>query len=112
MGKHEGCFKAYYRTDKAYYADAVMHIGGKKEAEIMVGFQHPEGGTTGEFAFVWTELGCQLKAFDDSWDALYNFPELLEYMASVDSERISPDDFEEKLKELGIKDVTKREFLS
>jgi hypothetical protein len=69
-------------------------------------------GTTGEFSVVWTELGGkltpQLRAYDDSWSALAKFRDLLDAMAEVDDQDITPAQFYEICMRLGIKDLTPR----
>ena len=78
----------------------------------MIGFYNE--GTSGEFAIRWEQLGGRsiprLQAYDDSWSALVHFKDLLDAMASVDNENISPEQFCKLLVSLGIKDLTEREY--
>jgi hypothetical protein len=106
---HEGMTRGFYHHAEAYYAkNAPLQDA---EDEIMVGFY--DGGTSGEFAIRWEQLGGrsvpQLQAYDDSWSALVHFKDLLDAMASIDSENISPEKFCKLLVSLGIKDLTERE---
>lgn len=88
--------------------------------EITVGFYSPEGGTSGEFHFAWVSLGqndvaVQLRAFDDGWSSLVNMPELLQFMMEHDGEHargphMTPEEFVEGLKNIGLVDMTKRNY--
>ncbi|MDR9502601.1 MAG: hypothetical protein RI601_12465, partial [Desulfurivibrionaceae bacterium] len=44
--------------------------------------------------------------YDDGWSALNDFRDLLAFMASVDSDDISADDFSRALTVLGFEDMT------
>ena len=79
MRDHNGCKRAYIRSSKAYYAKS---LPTETIFKIMVGMYHPGGGTSGEFEFEWVDLGshglcARLKCFDDAWDALDQFKDLL-----------------------------------
>lgn len=106
MNTHEGCKRAYIRSSKAYYAQFLP----RETEKVMVGMYHPEGGTSGEFQFEWVILngkGCaRLKAFEDSWSALWLFKDLLEKMSEIDSEEIQEPEFCQLLDSLGIVDIT------
>jgi len=107
MNKHKDCKRGFIQLSRAWYADACL----KGIDDITIGFYHPEGGTTGEFSIKWEKLGGKvvpkLTAFDDAWDALLNFKDLLELMATVDSQNITPNEFCILLRSLGIEDRTK-----
>jgi len=109
MANHEQCKRAYYRSSKAYYANALK----EKNVSVLVGMYHPDGGTTGEFEFEWVELGgkycARLKSFEDSWSALSLFKDLLEKMAEIDDTGIQEQEFCEILDSLGILDITQYE---
>lgn len=109
MKDHSECERQFIQLSMAWYADANLPRGEKVEI-ITVGFYHPDGGTTGEFQISWRELGGRvvpkLEAFDDSWNALYNFSDLIKKMSDVDDDNISPEEFCKMLIGLGIKDVT------
>lgn len=69
--------KGFYVSHKSWYAPSLP----KREAEIMVGLYHPEGGTSGEFGIRWMEVGKKLtprlEIFDDAWKMFFaNFAEL------------------------------------
>lgn len=71
------------------------------------------GGTLGEFKFVFCKndilAGCRMIAWDDSWEVLAaHFPSLLLNISYI-AKSITPDTLVEKLKELGITDLTQYE---
>ena len=87
--------------------------------EIIIGMYGPDGVTQGECAVQWVMLADKatpyLKAYDDSWDALQNFRDLLDWMgdlmdwmASVEDQKITSQAFAEALRSLGFKDLTQR----
>lgn len=110
MKDHKGSKRAYVRSSKAFYAKVL----GKK-ISIMIGMYHPDGGTSGEFEIEWVDLGeskglcARLKCFDDAWDALAQFKDLLEKMAELDESAIQEPEFCKVLDELGIIDITEYE---
>ena len=114
MKKHEGCERGFHQASKSWYGK--IALGEFKNKEVLdtfsIGFYAPDGGTTGEFVVEWTELTAgqwvpQLQAFDDGWDALFNFQDMLKLMADADDKNISPDDFRKLLLSCGIVDLTK-----
>lgn len=109
MGKHTGCKRGFTQLAKAWYGEANLR-NSKSIDRFSIGFYHPEGGTTGEFIIAYEELGGKiiprLLAFDDGWDALFNFSDLIEAMAKVDDQNIPPDVFNKLLVSLGIEDMT------
>lgn len=80
--------------------------------EVMVGLYRKDGGTSGEFAVRWSNVGGKsvprLEAFDNSWAALGQFQDLLVAMSMIDDQGITPTAFCELLKSLGISDRTPR----
>ena len=108
--KHDDCIRGFTILSEAYYAKACQQKGTLDE--IMVGMYHPDCGTTGEFGIRWKLVGNEasprLEVFNDAWDALQQFGDLLKWMASVDGQRISPQEFAEALRGMGIIDRTER----
>ena len=108
--KHDGCVRGFVFRSEAWYASTANEPGTLDE--IMVGMYHPEGGTTGEFKIRWVSVGGRwtprLEVFDDAWDALQRFGDMLAWMATVDDEHVSPQSFARALRDLGIKDLTER----
>lgn len=78
--------------------------------KIAIGFYSKKGGTTREFSIQWINLlgtkTPRLCAYDDSWDALWNFRDLLEKMADFDDESPTPDEMCKVLLSCGIEDAT------
>lgn len=96
--------KAFSIPTRAWFANVL-----KEEPEhIMIGFYYENDGTEGEFKLEWNDIGIQLQAYNDSWEALSKMPELLELMAKLDSNEKEPtvDEFATLLKQLGYKDIT------
>jgi len=111
--KHDGMIRGFSHTGDAWYAKACLD-GMPYIDCINIGFyaDDGDGGTTGEFAIRWVKLGGKItpsiEAFDDSWEALSHFKDLLDEMTKIDSKDVSAKEFCEILKSLGIKDLTKR----
>lgn len=113
--KYKEMIRGFYHLKEAWYGDA--NLANRHDGlvdEVMIGFYGPDGeaGTTGEFCIQWIDLkgkACpQLQVFDDAWDALAYFSDLLEEMAKFDNKTPSPTEFCGILKRLGIKDLTPR----
>ena len=92
-------FRSY--TDLRKYKNQVS--GGQDE--IMFALHSPGGGVTGEIAMKWIPLAGrmvpQLQSFDDSWQVLSCFTDLLDKLSDVDGENITPDEFIKILESLG-----------
>lgn len=105
MKDHDGCKRGFYRSGKAWYAEA---IGG--DTAIHVGMYHEEGGSSGEMSVHWISLGGksvpQLRAFDDSWSSLFLFTDLVAEMAEVDDQNVTEEQFVEMLLKCGFEDQT------
>jgi hypothetical protein len=110
--KHKGDVRGFVQTSKAWYAKTSLTSPNIAES-IMIGFYSPEGGTSGEFEVVWERLCSKftprLKAFDDGWSALFGFGDLLEAMAGIDGQDVSPDEFVVILESLSIENMTETE---
>jgi hypothetical protein len=106
MRDHTGCIRGYYRSTKAYYAKNLQD----DNLNVMFGMYHPEGGSSGEMKMEWVDIGSkktpQLQVFDDAWDALGLFPDLITELATLDSKDINDDEFCIVLDRLGFKDIT------
>lgn len=102
--------RGYSHYNEAWYA-VLEDCGGD---EIMIGLNHREGGTVGEFAIRWHELGqClvpRLEAFNDSWKILVgHFADLLAVLPEFHDANITPKAMCQVLDQLGIEDQTPRE---
>lgn len=114
-------------SESWWAAAAAATLGRKGDDvidEIMVGFYDTDrgvigaGGTSGEFAFVWYKLAgksaIRLECYSDGWSSLIRIPRLLNMMNDIDSDAryttgdISPQQFGELLKSIGIRDMTNR----
>ena len=106
---HEGDCRAFTHHNEAWYK---RELGNGATDEITIGFYCPDGGTSGEFTIRWHILQGEpcprLEAFEDSWDSLWNFKDLLEKMAEMDESNPTPAEMVEVLLGLGIKDETPR----
>lgn len=102
----EKSIKAFTIPYETWYKNVIL---GKPH--IYIGFYYENGGTDGEFKISWEDFGIQLQAFEDSWEVLSKMPELIELMAKIDKEKLSPtvSQFSEMLKGIGFKDITERE---
>lgn len=109
MKDHADCKRQFIQLSRAWYADANLR-GGEVIDEITMGFYHKDGGTTGEFAIRWIELSGSktpmLCSFDDSWDALWQFRDVLEVMATMDGTNPTPEEICKMLVSVGVEDNT------
>jgi hypothetical protein len=102
--------RAFYRSDKAYYADA----NRIKLPEINFGLYDKDGGCVAEITAVWMELGNdlvpQIQIFDDAWEVFAEMKDLIDELAKYNRKAISDDKFAEILLSLGFKDRTEYEI--
>lgn len=116
MNKHEGCTRGYRHLSKSWHGPYTLaHSKRNLVDEIMIGmYDVEEGGTTGEFSVEWNRLGDrvvpQLKVYDDAWDALLEFQDMLEAMKLHDDKTISPDEFCDILEDCDIINMTSTEY--
>lgn len=101
-------FREFIVSHRAYYARVLP----SDRIEVNLSLSSREGGTAGEFAIRWHQLGGRpvprLEAFGDSWNALVNhFGDVLAWLASQDGEDPQVDDVVSALKGMGIEDGTK-----
>lgn len=82
--------------------------------EFMVGLQHPDGGTLGEFSIRFydfagiggvKDIAARLEAFGDSWRALA-YSHLIDELAALDDKPQGPDEIRDLLLGLGYEDRT------
>lgn len=108
--KHAECLRAFVIKSEAWYASLLPPTD--KLDEISIGMYHPGGGTTGEFAIRWHDLARRsvprLEVFHDGWDALLQFRDVLDWLASVDGQCPTPQDVAAVLRSLGVQDRTDR----
>ena len=89
----------YFRS----YTDLRKYSG--RESEVMFALHSPGGGVTGEVAMRWILLGGkevpQLQVFDDAWEVMACFHDVMDKLADYDGENITPDKFIEILESFG-----------
>lgn len=111
MNKHEGCIRAFTHLSESWYGKACLASGTTIDS-VTMGFYHPDGGTTGEFEIHWEKLAGRvtprLEVFDDAWDALHEFRDVIALMAKHDGEDIGPHELCNLLRDCGIIDRTER----
>lgn len=111
--KHFDCTRCFSHLKEAYYGENILKHADFED-DITLGFYHADGGTTGEFSIKWVNIGSKvvpkLEAFDDSWNALLCFADVLQKMAENDNNNLTPQEFCELLKTCDITDITKREI--
>lgn len=118
---HEGDIKQYVVLSEAWYGDANLKTPRpetkpylKKVENVMFGFYCPDGGTSGEMAMNWYLLGDDktasacLECWNDAWHTLAQFKDVIDALADVDNEDISPKQFTAILDKCGFVDATPR----
>ena len=109
MKNHEGAHKGFVHLARSWYSSSAARCGGIVD-EVMFGFYYEDGGTSGEIAMTWDKLGGkivpQLQVYDDAWNALGEFKDVIDMMAEVDGENIPPNKFCEILLACGFQDDT------
>ncbi len=111
LSKHEGCYKGYTLMSESWYYEANRPTMNCMD-EVNFGYFDPEGGTSGEMSMEWhdlnNELVPKLGVYNDGWDALSNFQDLIVELGKLDDINISPKQFCDLLDTLGFKDGTER----
>jgi len=107
MKNHDGMIRGFHWSNRAHYKHIIDY------PEVSFGMYHPDGGTTGEMLVKWVWLDNKytpkFECFDDGWNALSLFGDLIQKMGEVDSEDITDEQFVEMLLSCGFKDLTKYE---
>jgi hypothetical protein len=109
-------YRSFTHCSEAYYTKPIGLSPGVVD-EIFFGLSCGGGGTHGEMKMEFRELGRkivpQLQVFDDGWEVLASFTDLLTEMAKVSCpcsvNSITPKQFCEMLVRCGFKDITLRE---
>ncbi len=100
--------RGFVQLSKAWYGKAAL-VGDEID-NFSIGFFHEDNYPRGNFTISYEELGGmitpKLEAFGDSWAILSYFPYLLKRMAELDDKNIPPDELNQLLVSLGIKDQT------
>ncbi len=103
--------REFYWSSEAWYNKPTKMVD---PPEITFGiYGSKDGEPSGEMAIVWETLGNRsvprLKIFDDAWDVLKSFSDLIDKLADVDNKNISQQQFIKILLECGFKDSTQYE---
>lgn len=114
MKDHTGDVRAFTHRNRSWYAPHLKHMTDGVVDEVMFGYYSPDGGTSGEMAMRWYNLGLdaptpRLEAYSDAWHALNTFSGVLAMLAEHDSQDITPEQFCNVLLSLGFVDRTETE---
>lgn len=113
MKTHDGDYKGFSHLSRAWYGKANLALERDRVVDcVHFGFYSPEGGTSREMTMEWVMIDKptpRLKVFNDAWHTLYQFQDVLQRLAEVDDQHISPEDFCAILRECGFQDDTKEE---
>lgn len=97
------CVRGYHRSSLKH------HFSGDKQ-HVMFGMYYLGGGTTGEMMMEWIMLdnkNCpRLKAYDDSWKILSQFPDVIKEMSKYNDKQITEWQFCQLLEGLDFIDLT------
>ncbi|CAM5998710.1 unnamed protein product [Sphagnum balticum] len=109
-------YRSFVHYSEAYYSKVIPPIPDTVD-EVNFGLSCDGGGTHGEMTMIFTELGGkivpQLRVFDDGWDVLLGFADVLAELSLVGAKHmgepsITPKQFCEILLRCGFKDSTDR----
>jgi len=96
--------RGFFWTEKAWYAKSI------NDQDVMFGMYGDGDGLYGEMAMEWEELGGKevpkLQVYNDGWEVLASFQDLLQRLAGVNGENITQGQFVEILKGCGFEDLT------
>jgi len=99
-GQKEELESKYFRS----YTD-LRKYSHMREPEVMFALHSPGGGVTGEISMRWILLGGkevpQLQIFDDAWEVMACFHDVMDKLADYDRQNITPDEFISILESLG-----------
>jgi len=111
-GKHKDGERRFYHLSQAWYGERLLKTLTVVD-ELSMGFYHADGSTTGEFRIQWERLDDEiiprLVVYNDGWDALWRFRDVLEKLASLDGQNPTPNQVAGVLKSCDVKDATPRE---
>ena len=112
--RHKDCFKGFTHLSRSWYSKIIKDTLLKQNVvdEVAFGYYYLDGGTAGEMIMEWIMLDntkvpiARLNAFEDSWNALSQFTDLIQEMGKVDNCYIQPKEFCDLLIKCGFKDRT------
>jgi len=109
-GKHAECRRQFIHLSRAWYGATRLHRDHDYVDEITIGMYYPGGGTTGEFTIRWIRMSHKnvplLCVYNDAWDALWEFRDVLAELTGFDGRNVSPEEICELLLRCGIEDKT------
>lgn len=98
--------RGFYIHTQSWYA-AANPLGAVVEEIMLTSYKGKE------FAVRWSYVGHditpRLEVFDDAWQLLADWPDLIAALAALDNKCIQPKEFCDMLLSLGFVDETKRE---
>jgi hypothetical protein len=101
--------RGFYWSNKAWYAG----ISGIKHDEITFGIYCTDGGCTGEMTMKWVKLFGedvpQLRAYEDSWEELASFKDVIDALGLMDGKKMKEEEFVKILLDCGFTDLTSYE---
>jgi hypothetical protein len=104
MKDHTGCIRGFHWFNRAWYAPSLT------DESISFGMYEPNCGTSGEMMMVWHKLSGgkvpRLECFDDGWNALSLFTDLIQKLGEHDDKNISQEQFVKILLDCGFADMT------
>ena len=100
----------YEKREGDYRAFCVKkHFLIRDWGHIVFGIYRKEGGTAGEMSMRWSDLGLDsvpyLHCYDDAWNILPEFSDLIAKMAEVNNKNITQDQFIDILLSCGFVDM-------
>jgi hypothetical protein len=102
----EKLIRGFKWSNKAWYAEE----NGIKNGLVHFGIYSLEGGTTGEMCMEWIDLGGKnvptLNVFNDAWENLAGFKDIIDVLGSLDGKNITDADFVEMLQDHDFTDLT------
>lgn len=113
MNEQHYC-RAFHHYSRAWYGRYDM-LGRNITDQVMFGVYSRQGGTTGEMAMRWHDLGGgtvspRLEVFDDAWHLLaVSFLDVVQALGSYACQDITPEQFCAILTSLGFEDWTETE---
>jgi hypothetical protein len=112
MKDYSGYKRQFTQLSRAWYGKA--NLNNNTVDEITIGLYGEDGSTVGEFHIEWIRLGNtvspKLIAFDDSWNALWFFLDVLEGLSKLDNLDTPPEDICNLLIKCNVEDVTKTDW--
>jgi hypothetical protein len=109
---HEGDIKQYTHLAEAWYAKTNLADVDYVD-NVTFGFYSPGGGTSGEMGVRWYQIDGpvpKLECFNDGWHALAQLKDVIDALAELDDEDITPEDFCKLLDRCGFVDDTPRKY--